>query len=244
MIRTVIIEDEIYIRKGLKTLLYNLDKDIEIVGEFSTVRDSVKNVNKLKPELVLLDIQLLDGTGFDFLDKIKILDFNIIFITSYDDYAIKAIKSGAMDYILKPIDIDELEIAIDKVISLRKQDGVEISSIKIFEKKLILNFVNGTQLVDLEKLLYCKSDKGYTTFYMLNGKEFLASKSLKKFEAVLEKNNFIRTHQSYYINSLFIDKFDSKKRFIYLLNNIEIPVSARKISKINSMLNKYITNIF
>ena len=232
MIRTVIIEDEIYIRKGLKSLLYSLNRNIEIIGEFASVKESVIEVSKLKPELILLDVQLLDGTGFDFLEQIRVLDFNIIFITSYDDYAIKAIKAGAMDYILKPIDIDELEVAIDKVISMQN-----ISTLKPFDKKLTLNFINGAQLIDLEKLLYCNSHKGYTTFHMLNGKKFLASKPLKEFEEVLSENNFIRSHQSYYVNPIFVDKFDSKKRIIYLSNSIEIPVSARKIGFIKSILN-------
>jgi len=227
-----ILEDKAYIRKGLKIQLKELKRNIEVVGESASVKEALNLVERLKPNLILLDIQLLDGSAFDFLDKTKFNKFNVIIITSYDNYAIQALKHGALDYILKPIDLDELSNAIDKV----KIDKITLRTSGL-ETKIVLNFINGSEIVKLGELLYCKSYKGYTTFYMRNGKEFLSSKPLKEYEDQLIKNNFIRTHQSYFVNSDFIQKFDSKNRKLLLIGNIEVPVSARKIPLINSYFN-------
>jgi len=232
MVKVFIIEDEAYIRKGLKIQLKELKKNISVIGESASVKEALIKVEQLKPNLILLDIKLLDGTAFDFLEQTKYNDFNVIIITSYDSYAIQALKHGAVDYILKPIDIEELSNAIDKVIV--NQDKL-IGNLE--NNKIFLNFVNGSQIVELQNLVYCNSHKGYTTFFMVNGKEFLSSKPLKEYEKQLIENDFIRSHQSYFVNSKFIEKFDSKKRLLYLQGAVEIPVSARKISSINNFFN-------
>ncbi len=233
MIKALIVEDEHYISKGLQILIEELNKNIKIIGISPSVKDAIYKTDKLKPNLIFLDIKLLDGTAFDFLKKTTHKEFKTIFITSYNEYAIQALKAGAVDYILKPIDISELEEAIDKVIThSKKEETINL------QNKIVLNFLNETQIVDLNKLLYCKSHKGYTTFFMENNKEYLTSKPLKEYEIILSKNNFIRSHQSYFVNSNYIDKFDSKNKVIYLENGISIPVSARKVTTIHSLLHK------
>ena len=233
MVRVFIIEDEEYIRKGLRIQLNELDRNLQIVGESASVNDALSKVEKDKPNLILLDIKLLDGSGFDFLEKVTFKKFKVIFITSYDKYAIKALKLNAVDYILKPIDIEELEQAIDKSIMLIQKDF----KIQNSEKIIKLNFINGSQIINLEELMYCKSHKGYTTFYMKNKKQFLSSKPLKEYEKQLSINGFIKTHQSYFVNLNTIEKFDSKNRQLFLNGNTVVPVSARKLSTINSYFN-------
>ncbi len=233
MIKALIVEDEHYISKGLHILIESLHKNIQIIGISPSVKDAIEKANRLKPNLVFLDIKLLDGTGFDFLEKTIHKKFKTIFITSYDEYAIQALKAGAIDYILKPIDINELDEAIDKVLKdTKKEETINL------QNKIVLHFLSETQIVDLNKLLYCKSHKGYTTFFMENGKEYLTSKPLKEYEIILSENNFIRSHQSYFVNSNYIDKFDSKNKIIYLKNSTSIPVSARKVTTINLLLHK------
>lgn len=231
MIKAIIVEDELYIRKGLRILIEQLNMDVEVIGESVSVRDALEKVNLLQPDLIFLDIKLLDGTAFEFLEKSKNQNFKVIFITSYDTYAIKAIKTGAIDYLLKPIDINELKLAIDRV----KNTINKKATIKSKEF-IILNSIEGKQIIHLNELIYCKSHKGYTTFYMKNGETFLSSKPLKEYENHLTKNNFIRTHQSYFANVLLIEKFDSKQKLLYLKENITIPVAARKVSDINKKL--------
>lgn len=230
--KTLVVEDKAYIRKGLLNLLQLIDTDVEVIGECESVKDAVIVANACKPELIFLDINLLDGTAFDFLEQTENLTFKIIFITAYEEFALKALKIGAVDYLLKPVDIDELQIAIQKVTELPiAKQKQQISTVKQIwnndNSKLILSLHNSFQVIDLDELLFCESDKGYTTFYCSDGKKYMASKTLKEFEDRLSKANFTRPHQSFMVNLKFIDKYD-KSGVIHLKNGKKIPVSFRK----------------
>lgn len=228
----LIIEDKAYIRKGLLNLLQLLDTDINIVGECESVKDAVVAVNVCKPELVFLDINLSDGTAFDFLAQIENIQFKIIFITAYEEYALQALKVGAVDYILKPVDVEELESALSKIegitLDIQKQ---QIKKVKqAWENEgdtLILSLQDSFQVIDLKELMFCESDGGYTTFHISNGQTYMASKTLKLFEEQLLANSFDRPHQSFIVNLNFIDKYD-KSGMIHLKNGHIIPVSSRK----------------
>lgn len=242
MLKAIVVEDELYIRKGLVKLINNLNKDITIVGQSGTVNEAIRMTNLLEPELVFLDINLPDGNAFDYIEKTKHIEYKVIFITAYDEFAIQALKSGAIDYILKPVDVEELENAINKALRLSydinesKRLNLEILMNKS-KDKLILSLSDRYQLVKLEELMYCKSDKGYTTFYLSNGKSYIASKPLKEFENQLIAYTFARTHQSYIININYIDRYD-KRGFCILKNGGEIPVShTRKEQFISWLLN-------
>ncbi|WP_445711977.1 LytR/AlgR family response regulator transcription factor [Flavobacterium sp.] len=230
--KTLLIEDKPYIRKGLLNLLQLIDAEVEVIGECESVKDAVIVANACKPDLVFLDINLLDGTAFDFLEQTENLSFKIIFITAYEEYALKALKIGAVDYLLKPVDIEELKIALQKVSKLSIiEQRQQISAVKKVWKndgdQLILSFHDSFQVIDLNELMFCESDKGYTTFYCCNDKKYVASKTLKEFEERLLNANFIRPHQSFIVNMKFIDKYD-KSGIIHLKNKKEIPVSSRK----------------
>ena len=230
--KAIIVEDKASIRKGLLHLLASLDKEIDIVGECESVKDAVIVANACKPELIFLDINLTDGTGFDFLDQTENLSFKVIFITAYEEYALQALKIGAVDYLLKPVDVDELKIALHKLTQLTVAEQKEqIKKVKQVLSDdgdtLILSLQDSFQVIELKKLLYCKSDKGYTTFYLNNGNKYLASKSLNEFEKQLLEQNFTRPHQSFLVNLAFIDKYD-KSGTIHLKNGTTIPVSSRK----------------
>ena len=233
MLKTLIIEDEIYIRKGLRTMIESLKKDIVILGECGTVKESVIVAKSTKPDLIFLDINLTDGNAFDFLEETSELDFKVIFITAYEQYALLALKNGAVDYILKPVDIEELEQAIDKAISINsttQKDHLQIVKNQMIDNKkdkIVLRLQEGFQVVRLEDLVYCNSDKGYTTFNLSNGKSYIASKSIKEFESQLPNNTFFRTHQSFIVNINFVDKYD-KNGYIYLKYGVKIPVASRR----------------
>ncbi|MEE9363105.1 MAG: LytTR family DNA-binding domain-containing protein [Cellulophaga sp.] len=230
--KALIVEDKAYIRKGLLNLLQLIDTKVEVIGECESVKDAVVVANSCKPELIFLDINLTDGTGFDFLDQTENLAFKVIFITAYEEFAIQALKIGAVDYLLKPIDIEELQIALQKVSTLPiVEQKQQIKTIKEIwnneDSKLILSLHDSFQVVDLNELLYCESDKGYTTFYCNDNKKYLVSKTLKEFEERLSTVSFTRPHQSFMVNLKFIDKYD-KSGVIYLKNGKKIPVSSRK----------------
>lgn len=230
--QAIIVEDKTYIRKGLINLLELIDTDVKVVGECESVKEAVIVAKACKPELVFLDINLTDGNAFDFLEQTKHLNFKVIFITAYEEFALKALKMGAVDYLLKPVDVEELKIALDKVKQLsvteqKEQINVAKQVWNNQEDKLILSLQDSFQVVDLNELMYCESDKGYTTFYCNDGKKHLVSKTLKEFEERLTKANFTRPHQSFMVNLKFIDKYD-KSGVIHLKNGKKIPVSSRK----------------
>ncbi|WP_418508973.1 LytR/AlgR family response regulator transcription factor [Corallibacter sp.] len=241
--KTLLVEDKAYIRKGLLNLLQLIDTDVTVIGECESVKDAVVVANACKPDLIFLDINLTDGNAFDFLDQTEHLNFKIIFITAYEEYALQALKIGAVDYILKPVDITDLEIALQKVAALtvteQKQQIKTVKSVWNNEdSKLILSLHDSFQVIDLNELMYCESDKGYTSFYCSNGKKHVVSKTLKTFEDQLNAANFTRPHQSYMVNLKFIDKYD-KSGTIYLKNGKKIPVSSRKKDAfVSSFLNK------
>lgn len=230
--KALIVEDKAYIRKGLMNLLETFESEVEIIGECASVKEAVVVANACKPELVFLDINLTDGTGFDFLDQTEHLSFKTIFITAYEEYALKALKAGAVDYLLKPVDFDELQAALKKIrtIPLLEQKKQLDTAKKVWyqdDATLVLSLSDSFQVINLQELLYCESDKGYTTFYLANDKKYVASKPLKEYEEKLEKVNFTRPHQSFMVNLKFIDKYD-KSGIIYLKNGKKIPVSSRK----------------
>ncbi|MBW1297362.1 LytR/AlgR family response regulator transcription factor [Aquimarina litoralis] len=230
MLKTIIIEDESYIRKGLISLLDTLENDIMIIGECGSVKEAVTVVKACSPELVFLDINLPDGNAFDFLEQTKDLHFKVIFITAYDQYALQALKMGAVDYILKPVDIEELEIAINKVTQLstaNQKEQIRLVKDQLDTNRLVVSLQEGYQVINIDELQFCKSDKGYTTFYLANGKSFMASKPIKFFIDQLPSSKFVRTHQSILVNLDYVDRYD-KSGMVILKDNHKIPVSVRK----------------
>lgn len=241
--KALLVEDKEHIRKGLLRILELIDFELIIVGECESVAEATVVAKACKPDLIFLDINLTDGTGFDFLDQTEGLDFKVIFITAYEEYALQALKIGAVDYLLKPVDIDELQTALEKVsrLPLERQKQQIQTAKKVYSNNddtLILSLQDSFQVIDLKELLYCESDKGYTTFYLNNGKKHLASKSLKEFETQLLKNSFTRPHQSFMVNIKFIDKYE-KSGVIHLITGKRIPVSSRKKDQfISTFLNR------
>ena len=230
--KSLIIEDKAYIRKGLLNLLGLIDTDVQVVGECESVKNAVIVANACHPELVFLDINLIDGNAFEFLEQTEHLNFKVIFITAYEEYALKALKMGAVDYLLKPVDIEDLKIALNKIKQLsvaeqKEQINVTKQVWNNENDKLILSLHDSFQVIDLNELMFCETDKGYTTFYCNNGKKYVVSKTLKEFEERLSKANFSRPHQSFMVNLKFIDKYD-KSGVIHLKNGKKIPVSSRK----------------
>jgi len=233
--KAIVIEDKAYIRKGLLNLLETASVQVDVIGECASVKEAVIVANSCKPDLVFLDINLSDGSGFDFLEATENLEYKVIFITAYEEHALRALKVGAIDYLLKPVDIDELEAALQKIerLSIREQKK-SINKTKAAwnggSSKFILSLQDGLQVIDLTELLYCESDKGYTTFYCKGDRKYVVSKTIKEFEGRLSRSNFARPHQSYMVNLKYIDKYD-KSSEIRLLDGTKIPVSFRKKDK-------------
>ena len=227
MTRVLIVEDELYIRKGLISQLALLEKDLVVVGECGSVKDAITLAKSCKPDLVFLDINLDDGIAFDFIEKTENLPYKVIFTTAYDQYALKALKKGAVDYILKPIAQEELEEAVDKAIERSIIENDLSINTTVNKDRLVLSLFDGLQVIKFKDLMYCKSDKGYTSFYLSSKKKYIASKPIKNFEQYLTASKFIRVHQSFIVNLDYVERYD-KAGTIYLTEGEKIPVAMRR----------------
>jgi len=190
MLTIAIIEDEVAIRKEITWLLERAP-DVKIVGYSTNVKDAIKLIDLQKPDIILMDIQLIDGTAFDILNGLKDIPENIIFITAYNQFAIKAIKFGALDYLLKPVDADELSDALERYRKKRDKnrywnERLAIAQQSIIEENLpqniVLHTISQTHIILVKDIIYCKGDGPYTFFYLENGKNLLVSKPLKHYQ--------------------------------------------------------------
>ncbi|MDH7445380.1 LytR/AlgR family response regulator transcription factor [Aquimarina sp. 2201CG14-23] len=236
MIKAIVVDDEVYIRDNVKAKLTQyFSEDIEVVGEAESVEASIKIIEEKKPDLLFLDIHLTDGTSFDLLAKIKDKNFDIIFVTAFDEHALKAIKVGALDYILKPIENSEFKEAVIKAIENSKKEHdleklVEISS-EYFQgaqkKRIILKTLENVYVVYEDDILYCKSEGNYTTFYTKKDKNIVVSKPIKKVIELLSEDIFIRCHQSYLVNKTHVSRYN-KQGVLIIDPDIKVPVSSRR----------------
>lgn len=236
MIRAIVIDDEAYIRDKIRAKIKQyFSEDIEIIDEAESIAQGITKIEEKKPDLLFLDIHLTDGTSFDLLAKIKDKNFDIIFVTGFDDHAIKAIKVGALDYILKPIDNIEFKEAVVKAIENSKKENdleklVEISS-EYFQgvqkKRIILKTLDNVYVVYEDDILYCKSEGNYTTFYTSKTKNIVVSKPIKKVIDLLSEDIFIRCHQSYIVNKKHVSRYN-KQGVLIIEPDIKVPVSSRR----------------
>ena len=237
MLRIVVIDDEKNVRIVIKRLLSLISNEYKVVGEASSVIDAKKIIETKKPDIVLLDIELEDGTGFDLLEQINKPNFKLIFITAFNEYAIKAFKFNALDYILKPIDPKELKESIDKAKSTINLENELSFLLENFEnnkeQKLVIKTTQRTHFIPINDIVYFQSDGSYSKIVTIET-TILASKNLKHFQTLVPAELFIRPHQSYLVNKEYI--IGLKGNSIILNNNVEIPISVRRILEVKKKL--------
>lgn len=232
VIRVVIIDDEPAIRKDMQVLMQQQPGFI-VVGVCGSVQEAKVLLPATQPDLLLLDISLGDGTGFDILQEAAPLACKVIFITAHHDFAIKAIKYGALDYLLKPLDEDELRLALEKVLKAQPAVPEQLALAQQqyrqggLQNRIVLRSQQYLQIVAFEDIVYCQSDAGYTTFFLNDGRKIVVSRSIKEYEELLPETWFLRPHQSYLVNHHFIDRYH-KDGYLILRNGVEIPVSVRR----------------
>lgn len=247
MVKAVIIDDEFELRELNRKLLTNNFPQIEVVGEADSVESGVTLIQEYKPDLVLLDIEIVGGTGFNILQRVKPYTFKLIFITAFNQFAIKAFKFSALDYILKPVNeyefINAVEIAVSDLNKNQQENQVstffEHYEKKNSSKKIVLRTIEAMHIVDVSEIVYCKSDNTYTTFYLAEQKNILVSKPIKEYSEILEEFNFFRPHQSYLVNLNCIKKIDKTDGgYLIMSNGSEIPVSTRRKQALMHILDK------
>ncbi len=243
-LNAIIIDDEKEARETLKFILKNLDYSVNLIGEAETPQEAVKLINRLKPDIIFLDIELNNGTGFDVLKNFPEPDFKIIFVTGFNEFAIKAFRCSAIDYILKPVDPDILEEAIGKVFTsfnknnFGRQVTTLLNNVSKQEKSIVLNTNDAIYVIDVQDIIRCQSDVNYTNFFLKNKQKIVVSRPLKEFEEILEDQKFFRIHQSHLINIKYLEKYDKHSQVVILSDGTKLPVSHRRKDKfINFILN-------
>ena len=241
MIRAIVIDDISEARAVLKADLESYCVNIEVIGEAEGVVSGAKLIKELKPDLIFLDIQMKDGTGFDLLEILPEKNFKLIFTTASDEYAVKAFKFSAVDYLLKPIDPDELMDAVSRV-EQQEQPTDRINLLKEnFDqpKRIALNTLEKIHIVEVEEILRCESNINYTMFYFTDGTKLLVTKTLKEFDKLLSDHYFIRVHQSHLVNARFIKEFTKSDGYIYMKDGTKVPVSTRKKQVLMDMIQNF-----
>ncbi len=236
MLKGVIIDDEDKARQNLKNIIENHCPQLDIVGEADNVKKGQSIISKKRPDVVFLDIKMQGETGFDLLKKIHHIDFEIIFVTAYDEYAIKAIRFAALDYLLKPIDIEKLQAAIRRVKD-KKQNTTYDKFSHLMEqlqqetsfRKIALPTMKGQKFVELDDIIRCEAEDNYTRFFLKGGKEVLVSKTIKHFESLLKEHHFFRVHQSHLVNLKFVKEYIKKEGgYIKMADGSEVLLSRRR----------------
>lgn len=246
MIKAILIDDIEQARITLKKDLQVYAPDVEVIAEAGGVIEGAKLLKSVQPDVLFLDIQMQDGSGFDLLDILPEIPFKIIFITASDAHAIKAFRYAAIDYLLKPVDPDELKMAMEKLRAKAVNENEKYKllneTLKDHQKphtKLALHTQDKIHVVDISDIIRCESNVNYTEFFFADGKKLLVTKTLKEFEDLLVGHGFYRVHQSHLINTKFIKEFIKADGGYILMNNgMNIPVSSRKRAQVVEMLER------
>ena len=236
MIKAIIVDDESDAHVVIKKLLEKCSKKIDIIGTATSIEAAHKLILSTNPELVFLDIQMPDGNGFQLLNKFNVPTFDVIFTTAYEQYAIKAFKYAAIDYLLKPIHLEDLENAINRYSNeaeiVLKQNRFQVlldnaGSNPFHFQKLALPSLNSYEMVNLKDIVYCKAEGNYTIVQLLNNKQIIVTKLIKWFEEILPMQTFFRIHKSYIVNLNLIIKVEKNEGIIIMENGLRFDIAER-----------------
>lgn len=236
MIKAIIIDDEFSAIKSLKWEIEKFCTGIEVTNFYTEPKKAISGINLLQPDCVFLDIEMPEMDGFQLLKHLNYRDFELIFTTAYDNYAIKAFKQNALDYLLKPIDSDDLVLAVERIKRKKEKNSLGDELKKVLAQvrkdglhKIPLSFSNRTIYVEPEEIIYCKSDGNYTEVFLVDGKKEVLSKKLKDVESLINESCFLRVHNSYLVNLKHLKEFIKTDGSYLLLNDgTSIPVSRNK----------------
>lgn len=245
-IRAIIVDDETDSRESIKLMVTHFyNNEIEIIDSVSSVKEAVRSINSLKPDLVFLDVEMPNENGFQLFEYFgNDYDFEVVFITAFQEYALSAFRYAALDYMLKPIDYKQFGEAIQRF----KKNDRHYSGLRIntylnnltcdheVNKNILLPSKTGYSIVKINSILYCKADGNYSNVYTLDGKSFLLTAILKNLEERLPDSIFFRTHKSFLVNLNYVKKVDRAKNLIFLENDKVVGVASRRINELERVL--------
>ncbi len=236
-LKTIIIEDEPLALQSLAVILKKYCPVVEVIQTAQTIEDGVNSIQEYEPDLIFLDVQLQKGTGFDLLIQLENLHFEVIFVTAFSQYAIKAIKFNALDYLLKPIDLDELKAAVKKAREKRsfnfRNQPLEafVANRDLYKKDPVITLPtsNTFEFIKINSIIRCEAEGSYTRFFIEKTKSILVSKHIKTYETLLPSELFFRPHQSHLINRNYLKRYiKTGGGFLLISDGTKIPVSKHK----------------
>lgn len=239
--KAIIVDDEPAVRNTISSLLKDNFPDITVSALAGSVGEGYEAVTTHQPDLLFLDVELPDGLGFDLLRRLSPVHFRTIFITGHQEYALDAIKVSALDYILKPVDIDELKAAINKAREIINHEEEQLKMLALSEnlqgkrvlKRIILRTSEALQLISVSDIIRAEADSNYTHFHLADGKHIMVSRTIKEYEAMLSGSGFIRVHQSHLVNLDHIDKFFKHDGgYLQMKDRSTVPVSPNLKQKV------------
>lgn len=245
-IKAFIVDDEVNSRETLRSMIEKYYPHVKIIGEADGAITAISRIKKTEIDVLFLDISMPDGSGFYVLEQLQPIKFDVIFTTAYDKFAIRAIKTSALDYLLKPIDPDELAVAIGKAVEMKNKRSTNYEILlenlnpRNEKKKIMLNTFEGMHMVYMKDIVRCEADDYYTRYFLNDGKVIMVSKTLKETEETLDDKDFIRTHKSHIVNISYVKTFvRNDGGYLVLKNGEKIPVSRRKKDEVLTVLNNY-----
>jgi two-component system LytT family response regulator len=238
VLKAVIVDDEVSGRETLSHYIQKYCTNVEVVGLADSVKSGLEVIEKCRPDILFLDVEMPYGNAFDLLEQVKEITFETVFVTAFSNYAMKALNCSAAYYILKPIDIDELVAAVDKIKVQREKSKefihtkILIENINIVNKqlqKIVLPTMEGFEVVQVKDIIRCQANDNFTDVFINEGKKMLICRTLKHFEGLLEDYDFMRVHKSHLINIQFIKKYRrGKGGQVVMSDGSEIDVSPSK----------------
>lgn len=247
MIKALIIDDEEGARITMRSLLTEYCEGVEIVATCSNVPEGVLAINKFDPDVVFLDIEMPDYSGFELLDFFKEIHFEIVFVTAYSQYAIRAFEVSALDYLLKPVELEALQATIEKV-KLKQDNKTIMHRLELMKetykgeeiRKIALPMSDGLVFVETNEIIYFEADRVYTHVFMRNGSRFTVSKPLRTFEELLQdRKNFFRPHRSFMININYLKKYTKGDNMIMLEGGNPVGISKEKKTEFEQLLKEF-----
>ncbi len=250
MITALLIDDDSNLRNGMKGLLSMYAPDIEILGEADSVKTGINAIEYHQPNVIFLDIQLGDGTGFDILEQLAqkrgSINAHVVFITAHEQYAVKAFRFSALDYLLKPVDPEDLHVVVEKIKKVLN-DNESFAHIDLLLenirkkvdkfKRIALSTAEGIHLFEVSDIIRLESQDNYTKFYIKDNKPVLISKTLKEYEDLLSEQGFERIHQSHLINLAYLKSYIKKDGgYAVMADNSHLPISQRKKERLQELL--------
>lgn len=244
--KVIIVDDQVSVRNSISAILNKDYPEIEIIATAGTIEDGYSVIKNEEPNLLFLDVELPDGTGFELLQKLLPVDFKVIFITGHQEYALKAIKMSALDFILKPFERDEIHDAVDRAREVinKEEEQVKLQALsenlenKKILKRIILATSDNLHLVAIADIIRAEADSNYTKFFIADGQKIMVSRTIKEFDTLMADSGMVRVHQSHLVNISFVDKYIRRDGgSLQLKDGTSIPVSQNLRKKVIAAIN-------